>query len=57
MCSEHIMHKWLYFPLGDLEQVELFSKKKLKMKKLANWWGNYFVSINKLTFLKEDEHT
>ena len=28
--------------------------QKFKMKKLANWWRIYFVSINKLVFLKED---
>ena len=27
MCSEY-MHNWLYFPLGDQEQIELFPKSK-----------------------------
>ena len=31
--------------------------KNWKWRKLANWWRNYFVSINKLAFLKDDEHT
>ena len=33
------------------------SDQKFKMKEIGELVANYFVWINKLTFLKEDKHT